>query len=132
MIKHIYGFLLGLLVMYFLTEIKTTCFIQNDTKDMLDGIIKKLVRQGARWSTAAEQDKNPLIAVLHANYGAGYLWALKDVATDKQIYSATGIDVKKYESVIIRIQDEATRKAVASCPQYNTAVTYLASIGGER
>lgn len=40
---------------------------------------QKLIRQVARWSTAGKQDKNSMIAVLHANYGAGYLWALKDI-----------------------------------------------------
>ena len=50
--------------------------------------IQKLTRQAARWSTAAAQDDSPLIAVLHANYGAGYLWALKDIATAKQIKNA--------------------------------------------
>ena len=40
--------------------------------------INTLIRQAARWSVAAQQDESPIIALLHANYGAGYLWALKD------------------------------------------------------
>ena len=52
-----------------------------------------LIRQAARWAAAAQQDKSPMIALLHANYGAGYLWALKDIASDQDIYNNTGIDV---------------------------------------
>ena len=37
-----------------------------------------LVRQASRWSVAAQQDKSPMIALLHANYGVGYLWALQE------------------------------------------------------
>src|SRR5207237_6958 len=50
--------------------------------ELSDTVLKEkvqiLTRQAARWSTAASQDNNPLIAVLHANYGAGYLWAIHD------------------------------------------------------
>ena len=48
--------------------------------------IETLIRQASRWSVAAQQDDSPIIALLHANYGAGYLWALKDIATDQEIY----------------------------------------------
>lgn len=45
-------------------------------KEKINNIIKTLVRQSARWSVAASQDTNIMIAVLHSNYGAGYLWVL--------------------------------------------------------
>lgn len=45
-------------------------------KEKINNIIKTLVRQSARWSVAALQDTNIMIAVLHSNYGAGYLWVL--------------------------------------------------------
>ena len=44
-----------------------------NTKNEKKFIVNKLLRQTARWSTAAKQDNNSMIAVLHANYGAGYL-----------------------------------------------------------
>ncbi len=68
-------------------------------------LITKLVRQAARWSTAAAQDEAPLIAVLHANYGSGYLWALKDIASAREIENATGIYLKKFEDEITRIKE---------------------------
>jgi len=80
--------------------------------------IKTLIRQASRWSIAAQQDESPLIALLHANYGAGYLWALKDIASDREIYEATGINVLKFKKKIIDIQDGATKKVSKMCPQF--------------
>ena len=83
--------------------------------------ITKLVRQAARWSTAAKQDKNAMIAVLHANYGAGYLWALLDIATPEQIRVATGIDITKFQAEIVKTQDETTQRMAKLCPKYAPA-----------
>ena len=94
-------------------------------------IIQKLVRQAARWTTAARQDKNSMIAVLHANYGAGYLWALKDIATDNQIQDNAHINIKKFESDIISTQDAVTKNMARLCPKYAPKPTYLTAIGGE-
>ena len=59
-------------------------------------IINILTRQTARWSSASNQDKSPLVAVLHANYGMGYLMALKDIATPQQIKSVSNINMQKF------------------------------------
>ena len=93
--------------------------------------IKKLVRQTARWSTAAEQDENAMIAVLHANYGAGYLWAVKDIATPAQIMDATGVDVQTLEAHVTTVQDNATRKMATLCPGYAPKDSYLSRIAGQ-
>ena len=94
-------------------------------------IIQKLVRQAARWSVAAEQDENPMIAVLHANYGAAYLWALKDIAADSEIEKVTGINLEKFENKIVTIQDFATRRMAQLCPSYAPEPSILTSIAGE-
>ena len=94
--------------------------------------LQKLLRQSARWSTAAQQDESPLIAVLHANYGVAYLWALKDIATTKEIHNATGVDLKKFEEHIINVQDMVNQKVVKKCPEFAGDVDlYLSAIGGE-
>ena len=94
--------------------------------------IEKLVRQSARFATAAQQDESPLVSVLHANYSAGYLWALKDIATTKQIHNATGVDIKKFEEHISNVQDMVTKKTLKKCPDFAGEVDlYLATIGGE-
>ena len=72
-----------------------------------------------------------MIAVLHANYGVGYLWALKDVATPLEISLAAGINVSKFEKEIVRVQDDATKSMILACPSFGPPLTYLTSLGGE-
>ena len=109
-----------------------SCKREGFGKDaIINNIIKVLARQAARWSTASKQDKNSMIAVLHANYGAGYLWALKDIASTEQIKVATGIDLLKFEREIVAIQDNATKKMAQLCPKYAPEPTYLTKLAGE-
>jgi len=82
--------------------------------------IMTTTRQAARWSTASEQDKNPFIANLHANYGAGYLFALQGMGSVKEIEGITGIDMKKFEKVILQTQDRAAKKLLKNLPQSST------------
>ena len=94
-------------------------------------VLDTLVRQAARWSTAAQQDENSMIAVLHANYGSGYLWALQDIATSAEIEKATGINWKRFKREIVEAQDIAAKKMAKLCPQWAPRPTYLSKIGKE-
>jgi hypothetical protein len=96
-----------------------------------DKIIKTLVRQASRWSTAAKQDNNALIAVLHANYGAGYLWALKDIFTDKEIEEVMDFNILKFRDEIIKIQDNANLKLIKECPSFVNQSDYLIKLAKE-
>ena len=94
--------------------------------------IKTLVRQCSRWAAAAEQDKSPIINLLHANYGAGFLWALKDIYTDQEIQQAANINILEFEKKIIHIQDKSTKIVSKNCPQfYKDLDQYLLKIGGD-
>ena len=94
--------------------------------------IKKLMRQSARYATAAQQDDSPIIATLHANYAAAYLWALKDVANARQIHQNTGVELKTFEEHILNVQDMVSKKVVQKCPEFAGDVDlYLSSIAGE-
>ena len=66
----IIGIIMGIIITNLLTIYKKKCLIGNE---YIVKVVKSLLRQSARWTVAARQDKNPLIAVLHANYGAAYL-----------------------------------------------------------
>jgi hypothetical protein len=94
--------------------------------------IKTLLRQCARWAAAAEQDKSPIINLLHANYGAGFLWALKDIYTGTEIEQASNINLLEFEKKIINIQDKSTKLVSKSCPEfYKDLDQYLLKIGGD-
>tara|TARA_Y100000389_G_C17069772_1_gene321414 strand:- start:151 stop:552 length:402 start_codon:yes stop_codon:yes gene_type:complete len=128
----IIGVLIGFILMYIINQILSKCWISNNTKKFHNELINKLVRQTARWATAASQDDNPVIEVLHANYAAGYLWALKDIATNKDIENVTKIDMNKFQKNVVDIQDKANKKLVKLCPNFiKTDNIYLAKIGGE-
>ena len=125
---HIIGFFIGIALLYTLYYIRTSI---NNKCDPLSKVVHILSRQAARWATAATQDKNPLIAVLHANYGAGYLWALQDIATDSQIKRFTKIDFPKFKDKITQVHDATTKRMIAACPKFAPPRTYLTDIGGE-
>lgn len=96
--------------------------------------IKKLIRQSARYSVAGKQDASPIIAMLHANYGAGYLWAVKDIANDNEINVAvgSGFNVKKFEQKITQIQDEVNKRVSVACPKMiGENDPYLSQIAGQ-
>lgn len=104
---------------------------EHKTKAVPASVIKTLVRQAARWSTAARQDENSMIAVIHAYYGAGYLWALQDIATVDEIEKASGIKWKRFKEEITATQDVVTKKMAHLCPKWAPKKTYLSVVGGE-
>ena len=111
-----------------------TIFLQMSNKNenyRVNDIIKTLVRQSARWTTAARQDNNPFIAVLHANYGAAYLWALKDIATSQEMADIAGIDPIKFEREISNTQDMSSFAVLKVCPEFGPKKSYLTSVAGE-
>ena len=94
--------------------------------------IKTLLRQCSRWALAAEQDISPIIALLHANYAAGYLWALKDIDTDEEIKNVVEIDIIKFKKKITDIQDKCTRRVTKACPRFaGNLDKYLLQIAGD-
>jgi hypothetical protein len=125
------GIIIGIIITFLLLEVRNRCFIKDSATELLFKNIRILTRQASRWSTAAKQDKSPLIAVLHSNYGAGFLWALKNIATGEQIKSATGIDIKKLEREIVDIQDETTTNMSKICPKYAPESSYLSKVAKE-
>jgi len=93
--------------------------------------IKKLVQKTAKWATTAQQDASPVNSLLHANYAAGYLWALKELASDREIHNASGIDVKKFEEHINNMQEMVTKRVIKRCPEFEGEIDlYLSTIAG--
>ena len=94
--------------------------------------IKKLLKQSAFYATTAQQDNSPIMATLHANYAAGYLWALKDIANPRQIHQNSGIDLKKFEEHVLNIQEMVSKRVIEKCPEFAGEVDlYLSSIAGD-
>lgn len=95
--------------------------------------VKILTRQCARWMTAAIQDKNPLIALLHGQYGLGYFYAIQDIASPDQFEQITQLNWSEFKREILAVQDDVNRRAVASCPNLAHGLNrYLGMIGGSQ
>ena len=94
--------------------------------------IKTLVRQCAKYATMAQQDASPMLAVLHANYSMGYLYALQDIAKDNEIQAATGVDVNVFREHILQVQEEVSKKIIEKIPelQANTDL-FLSAIAAD-
>lgn len=98
-----------------------------------EDVIKTIIRGSARWASASLQDKSPMIAVLHANYAAGYLWALKDSFSDMDIQRASGVDIIEFQKKITGVQDKSTRFMINSCPEYASNIdNYFGKIAKEK
>ena len=121
------GVLFGVLFMVILQA-----FSRRHVAGELKDAIRVLVRQASRWSTASKQDNNSMIQLLHANYGASFMWALEDIASDREIESAVPhIDLAAFRREIVSTQDFATKKMARLCPKFAPKKTVLTALGGE-
>jgi hypothetical protein len=104
----------------------------HKTNNKNENKIRSILRGSSRFSLASLQDKSPLIALLHANYGTGYFWALRDAFTDKEIYDTTGLNIQEYQQKITDIQDSITKNIIKLCPNFASELDLnLAKIAGE-
>ena len=117
--------LLFLIILVSLTSYRIPNYISEPE------IAKKIFHQMSRWSTASTQDENPIIKVLHANYGVGFMMALQSIASDEALERGLGVvNIRKLFSEVENIQHKATIELVKSCP--NVAPTsILAKYGSE-
>ena len=104
--------ILLLLVVFFKPNIKST-FSSGTRADA----INSMITQSARWVLASLSDQNPFIANLHANYGVGYIIALRDWASDAEIKEASGVDIFKFSKTVTNAQRQAAQKLISVCPE---------------
>lgn len=118
------------LFVFLVFNILSKCY--SSKSNTLINTINTIIRGCARWAAASLQDKSPLIAVLHANYASGYLWALRDTFSDEEIKRSSGVNIIEFQKRITNIQDIATKRMISVCPKYASHIdTYLGKIGGE-
>lgn len=104
-----------LTVMLFITVFFV--FSQRSSQpEQTKNIIQSLYTQTARWATASLQDNSPLISVLHANYAVGYVQALQQSFSEREIVEATGRDVRELSRKCVEIQRRATIRLSRMCP----------------
>ena len=79
--------------------------------------IQLAIRQIDRWMFASKQDRNPGIALLHANYAVGDLDMLRQAASDIEINNTTGRNSLALFHKAIVLQDHAQERVRAICPK---------------
>jgi len=96
-------------------------------------MLKKLLTATARWKKASDNDLSPLIAVLHSNYSAAYLWSLRDIFENEEIERILGGKEMrhKFEAEILKTQKMSTQKAVRQCPDFSGQHDFMSVIAGE-
>jgi hypothetical protein len=105
------GVVIGMAIVLVLQRVRLCQWSSSDDR------LVKMLRQSARYSIAATQDANPMIAVLHANYGVGYLNALKSIASYDEIESVADVNMRKFSRQTERIQYDATGRLIRQCPR---------------
>ena len=91
--------------------------------------IKSLIQKCASYAVQAQQDTSPVQGMLHANYAAAYLSALKEVSTERQIQQVGSVNIRTFEEHILNVQKSVTDKALQAVPELAGKVDlYLQSI----
>jgi len=79
---------------------------------ILRNTIIKLSKQVLNYFELAKHDKNPLTSMLRANYSIAYLWAMEDIASQKNIENIIAIDFTNFKNHITSFKDNANKKLI--------------------
>jgi len=121
-----------MIALYIIIAIVIVYFLFKRSTGVNSTVINNLLKKSAKWATTAQQDKSPLMANMHANYAVGYLWALKDLASENEIQTASATSLKQFEEHILNVQEMVTKKVTEACPKFAGEVDlYLSSIAGD-
>lgn len=82
--------------------------------------IKQGIRQVKRWLYASKQDKNPGIALLHANYAVGNIDMFLQMYHPNTILKYTKDDIYELYREATKLQDEAQKRVLEVCPKAGT------------
>lgn len=78
-----------------------TSYLKTVNKNPI--IIKKLLKLSTKWTNNAKTSEKLSDTVMYANYGAAYISAIRDIATEKEILDVVP-NFSKYENDIYSTQ----------------------------
>jgi hypothetical protein len=94
---------------------------RSSTDAQQDLATRALIREAAQWSTIAQQDSNPMLAVIHASFGQAYLNVARRLHTDAEIEAVGSVKVEEFSATLHANQQQAVQKLLAMCPMSSPA-----------
>jgi len=82
---------------------------------------RALIREAAQWSTIAQQDSNPLLAVMHSTFGTAYLNVARRLYNDADIEATSNLKVDEFSATLHANQQQAVQKLLSVCPMSSPA-----------
>lgn len=91
--------------------------------------VQTLIQKCASYAVQAQQDASPVQGMLHANYAAAYLDALKVVSSERQVQQVGAVNLGTFQAHVLNVQKSVTDKALQAVPELAGKVDlYLQSI----
>lgn len=87
----------------------------GSTPDTIDKA-SRILRAASQWSVTAEQDKNPVLALMHNTTAKTYVNALREMLPDAEIANALKVDAKDMLQKIEKMEQKIHRKIAAVAP----------------
>lgn len=76
----------------------------------------RMLRAARKWNTAATQDKNDLLALMHHGHAKAYLHAVRDMMPDGEIARVYSVDAKKLLQSIEKTEQKLYRRIAQKSP----------------
>lgn len=75
-----------------------------------------LLKASNQWAMSSEQDRNPLIALMHICYAKAYARALRKLLNDDQIFKAHNVDMQEREQKMDSLEQKIMSKLLKQYP----------------
>ena len=114
----LYGSLFGFVMCMILFEMVRKGYFQWAGRSRVTrDAVQKLVKECSTWAIMSQQDKSPLLALIHANYAVSHIYALQQIATPEFIYEATSVHIDKLESEVTNLQKLCSDNLIREHPE---------------
>lgn len=80
-------------------------------------LVRRLVKEAARWGTLSAQDTNPLISLIHANYGLAYARVCRELMSESDIARMLHVDLSEMIFMLTEQQERSMQQCSQACPE---------------
>ena len=91
--------------------------------------IKSFIEQATRWNAMATQDTNSILQLIHCNYALAYAQVVKNVASDQDIETITGVDINELVYYLEECQSYCIKNIGQQCPKIKIDGVYSVGSG---